>query len=109
MTAIETAIRDAVEKGGWHPYPSHKDCYSLYISEYGAVTAQYIMDHHTPLKTFSLPEITFSPSFWQALGKARGWGYRNEGQGFQQWKNKATQFFVHLMEGGDAESFFTSL
>jgi len=93
MTAIEQAIKEAVEKGG---------C-SL-------------------RKANSRPnsEILLDSQFWQALGKAREWedgkfhvcarcNMLDEGQEIAGWMLHWHHFIHHLAEGKDAESFFASL
>jgi hypothetical protein len=100
MTAIETAIRDAVEKGGWENDPK----FTLKrISETGK--AYFKVEGFFPLHSRSLSEVFLDPSFWQALGKAREWIAPPKGQAyFYQHR-----FIDHLADGKDAESFFDSL
>jgi hypothetical protein len=100
MTAIETAIRDAVEKGGYGEKPSPA------ISRNKETIAWYVQS-----------SVFLDPSFWSALGKARGWSYSDETCDHQplsipcyhEYKNKWHEFIDHLAEGKDAESFFASL
>ena len=59
-----------------------------------------------------------TPSFWQALGKARGWppysprgyvdNYEDDLEDFS-WKVYWHHFIDHLANGKDAESFFKEL
>lgn len=103
MTSIENAIRDAVEKGwvaGSNPETKDPMMQSMY-------------------RTF------LDPAFWQALGKARGWGkniysgvmhHLDEGDKLvtDKWEMPVYQyqwhhFIDHLASGGDAESFFATL
>lgn len=94
MTALETVIRDAVEKGGY--------------------------DYHSEMPPFhaELCEILLDPAFWRALGKARGWhidprelviGSLNGKQPIEPALKKAGALLQHLFSGGDIESFFKSL
>ncbi len=116
MKHIEKAIRDAVEEG-WHPDGFSPESVILdefdgeiaYISLYGG-------DEHEELE-LHLEQIFLDPAFWQALGKARGWGESNLAAGsvsdglwpISWWKIYAVNFFQHIMDGDDAESFFATL
>lgn len=113
MTAIESAIRDAVEKGG----------YGIQVRPYikPLVADASVMEPETKkemwdfVKKEKLEERIFlDPSFWQALGRLRGW---DEGEHedetyiyapveMEMWRWKWHRFIDHLAGGGDAESFF---
>ena len=45
--------------------------------------------------------------FWQALGKAEGWGNQEEFHSI--WKYHWHSFIDHLAEGKDIDSFFNNL
>ncbi len=88
MNSIESAIKDAVEKGGYiHPGNQHIE--------------------------FPCNEITFlDPAFWQALGKARGWGASGIyafGRNLLEWEANWHRFVDHLASGGTSEDFFKEL
>lgn len=93
MTHIEQAIEEAVQKGGYiFDYEKHE------IDKGGSdavPTAQILLDL----------------SFWQALGKARGWGDHKLQSEIENrcWKCRWHRFIDHLAEGKDAESFFASV
>jgi hypothetical protein len=59
--------------------------------------------------------IVLDPKFFQALGKALGWGeteiYRWDGEPLltMYWKFQATQYFDLLMTGGSTEKFWKQL
>lgn len=103
MTAIETAIRDAVQKGGYQDHSGWYDCEGRES------------DHR-----FS------DPAFWSALGKARGWNYKiqcsecmdgtsnkycKSGMHKEEktWLVMWHRFIDHLASGADAETFFANL
>jgi hypothetical protein len=116
MTAIEQAIKEAVEKGRWRP----PFILRRVERELGFGKLFYQM----------YSGIFLDPSFWQALGKARRWDKRkgdkrgvpagnicyeyndemNSCEEYREWwKENMHRFIDHLAEGKDAESFFSSL
>lgn len=101
MSAIEKCIREAVAKGGWRPT---------------LLSLPHLHNVHCNAEHF------LDPLFWQALGKARGWG--EEKRVVAEWNGNTghigAQFYTdaeyvwhrfidHLAEGEDAESFFADL
>jgi hypothetical protein len=120
MTHIEQAIRDAWGEG--------------YKPEW---ISQNVTEHWFGLSennTMSLSATFLDPAFWQALTIAKGWDvkdgtmrcehynprYNEPGQrgcnadkceyaGYKNWKDIFRHFIDHLIEGGDAESFFKDL
>lgn len=91
MNAIEQAIKEAVEKGG-----------------YGIVA----------VGTLSIPatqeQVLLDPLFWQALGKARGWNNHNpihdtRDISKEPWKIMWHRLIDHLAEGKSTEDYFASL
>lgn len=113
MTAIEQAIRDAIEKGGWDD------------TNYAFGTKQPSDDDVWVDPWFYDSKVFLDPAFWQALGKARGWRessirhdyYGNHGKGELElrniicadWLYNWHRFIDHLAEGKNAELFFQSL
>lgn len=100
MKAIETTIRDAVQKGG-----------------YKATATTYDYPQHSTLLQCA---IFLDPSFWQALGKARGWNHQitfyntfplrgDSKENNDPWRLYWHRFIDHLADGKDAELFFASL
>jgi Rad3-related DNA helicase len=102
MTALETCIREAVEKGGYEA-----SCkVHLALSDNS-------LDYHNRLFLDSL--------FWQALGRARGWETHRrcpietccrifpQERTIPEWKYRWHRFIDHLADGKDAESFFAAL
>lgn len=58
--------------------------------------------------------ILLDPLFWQALGKAMGWGMKGlyegeKGQVMEYWIAVWHTFIDHLAEGKSADEFFTEL
>lgn len=52
------------------------------------------------------------PLFWQALGKAMGWGKSDEwfeNRKYDYWQEMWHRFIDHLASGGEPEEFFTNL
>ncbi len=104
MNAIEQAIKEAVENG---------------------FDNQVARDHLTDWRKFETLTshdygwIFNRPEFWQALGKARGWGKKTLSNGMvadvgrdgyiNVWQSYWHDFIDHLAEGKDAESFFAEL
>lgn len=88
MTHIEQAIKDAVEKGQYRP--TENWFRGVLIENNG-----FLLD----------------PSFWQALGKARGWEkwFMPYKYGMTEWQGNWHRFIDHLAEGGDSETFFKNL
>jgi hypothetical protein len=102
-SAIETAIRDAVEKGGYDRLKM-KVVWHDWIGDNG-------------IENEPVNGILLDPSFWQALGKARGWRESANGMAAHkilgtygtEWRLQWHLFIDHLADGKDAESFFASL
>jgi hypothetical protein len=118
MNPIEQAIKEAVEKGG-------------YDGERATITIAHTFDSDSSrdFRVHSTHKAFLDPSFWQALGKARGWRKINvswfvegaakklgltkkwkevEGER-EEWVYQWHGFIDHLAEGKDAESFFAAL
>lgn len=105
MTHIKQAIKEAVEKG------SYKGAKSVEWPplDYGSVLFT--------LKTggklhYWWSQIFLDPSFWKALGKARGWkNYEraDKSEKWIEWQKVWHRFIDHLAEWKDAESFFATL
>lgn len=107
MTAIERAIKEAVEKGGYDWLNTVED----------------IGHRNVP----AAPEKSLlDPLFWQALSKARGWktkwgscpacfitGFGKRSSECEcvanSWKEPWHRFIDHLAAGENAESFFASI
>lgn len=113
MTALEQAIRDAVEKGGWD-----------WRAEFNVPSTLHF--HPSEMSVLTKIEVwhtLMTPAFWQALGKARGWGRFvkiHEGGGFHpdedncpsQWRDHEDIWIGlirHLASGKDIESFFATV
>ncbi len=108
---METAIRKAIEGG----YEIH----GMILKEDNLFYSGH------PLKSEIENKALLDPLFWQALGKAEGWGGKtgeNDGSGVtlygksiqeaewvDTWKLRWHSFIDHLAEGKDIDSFFTSL
>jgi hypothetical protein len=104
MTAIEQAIKEAIEKGGYCPLHQGARIHHLRLNIEGKINPTYNLSDH----------VFLEPEFWQALGKAREWdmnkhlcsecGLHNDG-----WAYEWHRFIDHLAEGKDAESLFANL
>lgn len=128
MTHIEQAIKEAVEKGGY--WSIHRTrIHDFNFRRIGRLSPAFGLGDH----------VLLDPSFWQALGRARGWEelvskygtrkddyialYRRPGTGRNSWEKQVVgsedsnsewryhwhRFIDHLAEGKDAESFFAAL
>lgn len=105
MTHLDQAIRDAVE-GGYVP---------KYVTDDFFFT--FGKDGSIGQNRRELSGIFLDPAFWQALGKARGWGFDDafhdqgmlEQQYGTEWKYRWHRFIDHLSQGKDIESFFASI
>jgi|HubBroStandDraft_4_1064222.scaffolds.fasta_scaffold03118_5 hypothetical protein len=115
MTYIEQAIKEAVEKGGYHE--------GYHLAHFGDFGDElFAADKGARSIAVVVAEILLDPSFWQALGKARGWkekcadchklsrSCRCEYPSFLDGEMYFWHRFIdHLAEGKDAESFFKTL
>lgn len=111
MSSIEQVIKEAVEKGAYHKGHSPE----ISTNNEG-VWLQFYAAPFT--STFHQSDIFLDPSFWQALGKARGWPalsrykgrykYMEQG-GVLNYVGKWHRFIDHLAEGGETEQFFKNL
>lgn len=125
MTYTQKAIERAIEGG--------------YINQAVALKTKYEIDFKTATEAIAYQELfklhlmqyaLLDPLFWQALGKAEGWGnschhisldggklrgwypYRHQAKcdiGKTKWEVEWHAFIDHLAEGKDAESFFKQL
>lgn len=120
-SAVETAIRDAVEKGDWKGKGAKFNYYQPMFDDAG----WYLADGYAENEHGSA--IFLDSSFWQALGKARGWQESYCGGCGQvpytacdqsdsectsdesEWEERWVEFTRHLADGKDPESFFKSL
>jgi len=114
MTAIETAIKEAVEKGGYI-YKGSAD-FQFAGNYKGCIFWRNESGSYIEILPFE--KILLDPFFWQALGKAREWPAFLPYGGFDAfeeymeitgWKAQWHRFIDHLAEGKDAESFFSAL
>lgn len=102
MTHLETAIRDAVEKGGY---------------KFGGMTKKQF------LKTWYIfvEKTLLDPAFWASLGKAREWfewetcaKHHNDGVDTEDYDEKCPICVWHrlidtLASGDSVENFFKTL
>lgn len=113
MTYMETAIWEAVKKGGYSPAFGGED-WSLGIG-------YVIVDDE---RCYPISDTFLDPAFWQALGRARGWGGHVNYTIDEHMKHESSlhidggwdvptyqmiRLAEHLAEGKDAESFFATL
>jgi hypothetical protein len=91
------AIKLAIEKGGYDKDIANSNQFSRERTE---------------------AEIILDPLFWQALGKALGWGenagikssdIENTWLPLSGWKYHAHQYFDLVLTGGDVEKFWKEL
>jgi len=112
MTHIEKATKEAL-RDGWH------EGYSLqHFGDFGDVLL--VADKGARSIALVVAEVFLDPSFWQALGKARGWVVCEDSSVHtkpaesaactsNEWFGVWHRFIDHLAEGKDAESFFATL
>lgn len=106
MTAIEQAIKEAMEKGGWR-----EQCQLIDIGKVvGTYFAYFKQFDGEDVEEWELPvsTILLDPSFWQAHVRAH----------HPDWDDYAIRktalirnrnLISHLHSGKDAESFFAAL
>lgn len=114
---MEKAIQKAIE-GGWNKI------WTSCETPTGISKSHDYRDWNIQWKDTTVPQIVrqndflLDPLFWQALGKAMGWGKKMSvsiaSGGGTAWHTKKWQahwhdFIDHLAEGKDAESFFAEL
>lgn len=138
MTHIEQAIRDAVEKGEYEIQLLLGKGAARFEGDYVVVKKPADMDgwistFKEKISSLDTNKLFHDPTFWQALGKARGWdgktlvrrgaiignfvtpdhkSYAEMGFGMDYistWCFYWHCFIDHLAEGKDAESFFANL
>jgi hypothetical protein len=108
-TATAQAIRKAIE-GGWEPQNQN---FSIAAISYRVQVIE---------KVKYKERFFLDLSFWQSLGKELGWNGRwmvqiftdHDDQsatvdGAPRWKYELHRFIDHLVEGKDAETYFTEL
>ena len=73
------------------------------------------------IKFYHIAETFLDPLFWQALGRALGWGtligtgkfiearYQRMEDAEETWKYYAHQYFDLVLTGGDTEKFWKEL
>lgn len=95
MTAVETAIQDAV-----------KGRYNREVNIPSPLKGGVQVDRE-------ISEIFLDRLFWQALGKSRGWArlapYELVNKNIPEWHYHWHRFIDALAEGQTAEDFFKSL
>lgn len=117
MTAIEQAIKEAVEKGGWKPkWPRYVPLEHFELRQVNPSSFTFgvpkdngswtLVNEHKII--IEMAVVFLDPLFWQSLGKARGWKENGE-TGLHQWIIYWHRFVDHLAEGKEAESFFADL
>lgn len=92
MKYLESAIKDAVEKGGY--FPSYNfDSYS------------FGMEGSIGMNKREITGILLDPAFWSALGKARGWDEIDSKMWLYRWHD----LIDFIASGGDIEGYFKTL
>lgn len=106
---MERAIQKAI-KTGWKPkhwmYKSGIKTETIFEKTH-LVIKDGVTTHH-----LSYSEIREDPLFWQALGKAEGWGEDGYCPNIckrEHWLRYWHNFINHLAEGKDVDSFFKDL
>lgn len=108
--AIELAIQ-----GGWKPRGEK-------IRKRFEVETDYAI-FYDKVNVWRVPfeEIALDPSFWQALGKTKGWGKPVGEWSFQNrqddmpmrptahWRNEAHFFYDLILTGGNTDEFWQSI
>ena len=124
MTHIEQAIKEAVDKGEYKPqnigFTKGDTTLESICMDGEKVVINAYKEYYSPRWRYDqrrdggfwihYTQITSDPLFWQALGKARGWGdFLNETDGRPAWIDRWHRFIDHLASGKDAEGFFKNL
>lgn len=118
MKYLEQAIKDAVEEGGWKPkWPRCVPLEHFKLRQVNPSSFTFGVPKHHGSWTLAnehkiiieMAVVFLDPTFWQALGKARGWRKDWPTEGSPDWLFHWHRFIDHLAEGKDAESFFESL
>lgn len=103
MSAIEQAIKEAVEKGEYFPNLKPKKWrVTGYSLQYEMETGRWPFKWKRWQHIMRTECIFLDPFFWQALGKAQGWKRL-------AWRENWVKLIYHLAEKKDAESFFDQL
>jgi len=112
-------IRLAIEKGGYESWWTNKP-FRIY-KNYLTVDTPFEVP---PTTDILFAELTQSPVFWQALGKALGWGVmgasrliepiqvvngRAEVGSQPEWQYRAHEYLDLVLTGGDTEKFWKEL
>jgi hypothetical protein len=107
MPHFTKAVEEAI-KGGWALF----DAGPVEISTNGSwpmIGAQ----HNGVYKMWPVASALIDSTFFQALGRARGWGAASyidtEANLYPRWQYAWHRFIDHLADGKDAESFFAAL
>lgn len=113
MNSTEKAIKKAIDGG----YQGGKN-FASYRSSHGYHRIIICDEGILPKKVLELSDILLDPTFWQALGKAEGWGnisldgavWKSGRDGYiNVWQSYWHDFIDHLASGKSADAFFEEL
>lgn len=116
------AVEKAIE-GGWRlknqHIPADGDYFVALIDNGAAIKYQVQNKAGEPKDNdyANVAEIALDPTFWQALGKALGWGlvlgweemYAPAENAAQEWYQNAFRFYDLILTGGDTEAYWKDL
>lgn len=117
MSAVEQAIKDAVEKGGWIYLGEHVPYIPEDLKAPGI--AQFTLEDGINF-LITKEQALLDPAFWQALGKAWGWAIHKTPCGCDEcspsivdrktgWNVHWHRLIDHLASGKSVEDFFATL
>lgn len=104
LTSAQDAINQAIE-GGWKAK-------QFVLKGADAETILDLIEVEIEINPHILNTILTDPLFWQALGKARGWGKIGgdaEYDPIDQWKASAVEWFEARLLNGNETKFWESL
>lgn len=110
---MENAIKKSIE-GGWKWNNRETKYEKFYYDRY-----LFAIDGGSRTQLLSMGDIVIDPLFWQAVGKAEGWGITGYcwGCGYDEgatsdtpeWLVNWHHFIDKIASGGTAEEFFEEL
>lgn len=117
---MNEAIKLAIEKGGWKYQLTDIPVFEEFSSRSQSGWSVYSEHQGVKLqKGLNVSEIILDPLFWQALGKALGWGSSNKcatcgdgivSHGFMwDWQMEWHRFIDWIADGKDVDLFFKDL
>ncbi len=107
MSNIETAIKLAIERGGYKPH-AHEASFNL----------EAFKKNNYKASNRTKAIFVLDPLFWQALGQALGWGYKDiDGKEWRvgaygkldAWLGHSLEYFYLKLTNGNESEFWSNL